>query len=118
VTSPSSRPELRADAAAPLTSNDTLDEVLEQVKPRLRGLLHAGMAPLALGAGIVLLSLAPTSDGVLGAAVFLAASVLLFGTSALYHRRTWSPRGEAVMRRMDTPTSTCLSRPATPRWPC
>jgi hemolysin III len=27
--------------------------------------------------------------------------VLLFGTSGLYHRRTWGDRGEAVMRRLD-----------------
>jgi hemolysin III len=80
---------------------DAVDEVLAEVKPRLRGWLHAGMAPLALAAGIVLVVLAPTSTGRVGGAVFLAASVLLFGTSGLYHRRTWGPRGEAVMRRMD-----------------
>jgi len=76
-------------------------EVLATVKPRLRGWLHAGTAPLALAAGIVLVALAPTSTGRLGAAVFLAGSVLLFGTSGLYHRRTWGHRGEAVMRRLD-----------------
>lgn len=75
--------------------------VLAEVKPRLRGWLHAGTAPLALVAGIVLVWLAPTSLGKTGGAVFLAASVLLFGTSALYHRRTWGARGEAVMRRLD-----------------
>ncbi len=105
MTSPPVGPELRAEPSAPithpLTPNDALTDVLEQVKPRLRGWLHAGMAPLSLAAGIVLLSLAPTSAGVFGAAVFLAASVLLFGTSAVYHRRTWGVRGEAVMRRMD-----------------
>lgn len=76
-------------------------EVVQQVKPHLRGWLHAGMAPLALAAGIVLVVLAPTSAGVVGGAVFLAASVLLFGTSGLYHRFYWGPRGEAVLRRMD-----------------
>jgi hemolysin III len=76
-------------------------EVLAEVKPRLRGWLHLAMAPLALLAGIVLVGLAPTAPGRAGGAVFLAASVLLFGTSALYHRRRWGPRGDAVMRRMD-----------------
>jgi hemolysin III len=71
------------------------------VKPRLRGWLHAGTAPIALAAGIVLVALAPTHLGAVGGAVFLAASVLLFGTSAIYHRFTWGPRGEAVLRRMD-----------------
>ena len=59
------------------------------------------MAPLALAAGIVLVGLAPTGRRPIGGAVFLAASVLLFGTSAIYHRCTWGPRGEAVLRRMD-----------------
>src|SRR4051794_41821127 len=75
-------------------------EVLAQVKPRLRGWLHVAMAPLALLAGIVLVALAPTPAGRAGGAVFLAASVLLFGTSALYHRRAWGPRGEAVVGRV------------------
>ena len=76
-------------------------EVVREVKPRLRGWLHTAMAPLALAAGIVLVVLAPTERGVVGGAVFLAASVLLFATSALYHRFSWGPRGEAVLRRLD-----------------
>jgi hypothetical protein len=86
-------------AAQPLPG--PLDEVVSSVKPRLRGWLHAGASPLALAAGIVLISQAPTSAGVIGGVVFLTASVLLFGTSGLYHRFTWSRRGEAVLRRMD-----------------
>ena len=76
-------------------------EVVQAVKPRLRGWLHAGAAPLALVAGIVLVSLAPTGLGRLGGTVFLAASVLLFGTSALYHRRTWRQPWDGVLRRLD-----------------
>ena len=38
-------------------------EVVQAVKPRLRGWLHAGAAPLALAAGIVLVALAPTESG-------------------------------------------------------
>ena len=71
------------------------------MKPRLRGWLHAGTAPLALAAGIVLVSLAPTSAGRIGGAVFLAASVLLFGTSGIYHRGPGVARGEAILRRLD-----------------
>jgi hemolysin III len=80
---------------------DPVTEVLAAVKPRLRGWLHAGMTPLAVAAGVVLIVLAPTELGRLGGAVFLAASVMLYGTSGLYHRRTWGPRGEAILRRMD-----------------
>ena len=59
------------------------------------------MAPLALAAGVVLVAVAPTPNGVVGGAVFLAASVLLFGTSGVYHRGTWGRRGEAVLQRLD-----------------
>jgi hemolysin III len=59
------------------------------------------MAPLALAAGIVLISLAATPAGVIGGAVFLTASVLLFGTSGVYHRGTWGMRGHAIFRRLD-----------------
>jgi hemolysin III len=70
-----------------------LTEVFAVVTPRLRGWLHAAMAPVALAAGIVLVCLAATPAAVVGAAVFLAASVLLFGTSGVYHRGTWSALG-------------------------
>ncbi len=85
----------------PAALQDPPLEVVRPLKPKLRGWLHTGMAPLALAAGIVLVALAPTTAGVVGGAVFLAASVLLFGTSGLYHRFYWGPRGEAVLRRMD-----------------
>jgi hemolysin III len=82
-------------------SETPLTEVLEAVKPRLRGWLHTGIAPLALAAGIVLICLAATPAGVIGGAVFLAASVLLFGISGLYHRGAWGTRGAAILRRID-----------------
>ena len=83
------------------SADSALNEVLDVVKPRLRGWLHAGMAPLALAAGVVLISLAATPAGVVGGAIFLTASVLLFGTSGVYHRGTWGNRGLAILRRMD-----------------
>ena len=82
-------------------TDDLLVEVVEAVKPRLRGWLHAGMAPLALAGGIVLICLAATPAGVVGGAIFLAASVLLFGTSGVYHRGSWNARGRMILRRMD-----------------
>lgn len=90
-----SQPNPEGDTDTPLT------EVLAVVKPRLRGWLHAGMAPLALAAGIVLISLAATPAGAVGGAIFLTASVLLFGTSGVYHRGTWGTLGQAILRRMD-----------------
>ncbi|WP_372595222.1 hemolysin III family protein [Actinotalea sp.] len=71
------------------------------IKPRLRGWIHAGMAPLAIAGAIVLVSLAPTTSGKVSSAVFGAASILLFGISAVYHRGNWSVRTTAVLRRLD-----------------
>jgi hemolysin III len=89
------------DESAQQQLPDPMDELIRQVTPRLRGWLHAGAAPLALAAGIVLISVAPTAAGVVGGSVFVAASVLLFGTSGIYHRFTWGRRGHAVLRRLD-----------------
>ena len=89
---------VRADDHGPA---EKLGEVARLVKPKLRGWLHAGMAPLATAGGIVLVALAPDAGARAAAAIYLAASLLLFGTSALYHRFHWGPRGEAVLRRMD-----------------
>lgn len=94
------------------TTGDAVAETLDQasesarelaayVKPRLRGWLHLGMAPLALAASVVLIVLAPTTRGRIGALVFGISAVLLFTTSAVYHRGRWSPRVQAVLKRWD-----------------
>lgn len=86
----------------PESSDGVTAEVIAQVKPHLRGWLHAAMTPLAALAGVVLIVAASTSAGAIGGAIYLAASLLLFGTSAVYHRGSpWGPRSEAVLRRMD-----------------
>jgi hemolysin III len=81
-------------------AHQVADQVAE-VKPHLRGWLHLGTAPLTLAAGIVLIVLSPTAATRLGSAVYVASSVLLFTTSAVYHRGRWSPRVGAVLRRAD-----------------
>lgn len=77
------------------------DNLIDAVKPRLRGWLHAGMAPLVLAGAIVLVALAPTTAGKVTTAIFGLSSILLFGVSAVYHRGTWSPRVTGVLRRLD-----------------
>ena len=67
----------------------------------MRGWLHAGMFPLALAGGIVLLAFSRSASVAAACAVYAVAALLLFGTSAVYHRGTWGPRGEAVLRRLD-----------------
>ncbi len=76
-------------------------EILHEVKPKLRGWLHAAIAPVTLVAGIVLILRTPSSSVRLGLTAFVVSAVVLFGVSALYHRRTWSPRMRDRLRRFD-----------------
>jgi hemolysin III len=82
---------------------DSIQGTLEEVKPRLRGWLHLGTAPLALAAGLVLIALAPAGRPRLGAIVFTAAALLLFSVSAVYHRGNghWTPRVHGMLKRWD-----------------
>jgi hemolysin III len=80
---------------------DAAQDVAARVKPKLRGWLHASAVPLSLIGGILLIVYSTTTVGRVGAAVYLAASLLLFGTSATYHRFGWGKTGEAILRRLD-----------------
>ena len=71
------------------------------VKPKLRGWLHLGMAPVAFIIGLTFTVFAPTLTGRIGCGIYTLAAVQLFGTSAVYHRGTWSPRANAMFRRID-----------------
>jgi hemolysin III len=82
-------------------SDSAVETVAAVVKPRMRGWLHAGMVPLALAAGIVLIALAPTTPARIAAVVYSVSAWLLFGTSAVYHRGKWSPRVAGVLKRCD-----------------
>lgn len=70
-------------------------------KPRLRGVSHqyAFYAAAVLGTALVLL--AEGARARVGASVYSAGICGLFGTSALYHRRSWSPAAARWMRRAD-----------------
>jgi hemolysin III len=76
-------------------------EMLDEVKPKLRGWLHAASAPLTLVAGVVLILLSPDAATRLGSAIFAASALMLFTVSAVYHRGTWSPQVWAFLRRFD-----------------
>ncbi|MEO5653638.1 MAG: hemolysin III family protein [Marmoricola sp.] len=75
--------------------------VKDEVKPRLRGWLHAGITPLALAAGTVLITLSPDTKTRVGSSVFAFTALLLFTVSAIYHRGNWSERTWAFLRRFD-----------------
>jgi len=59
------------------------------------------MFPLALAAGIVLVALAGGARATVACAIYASTAALLFGVSAAYHRFTWSPRANAVLKRLD-----------------
>jgi hemolysin III len=80
---------------------ERVHELKEEVKPKLRGWLHAATAPLALAAGIVLIVLSPTLTTRVGSAVFAGSALALFAVSAVYNVGRWSPRTHAILRRLD-----------------
>jgi len=79
----------------------TVTEALDAVKPRLRGWLHAVVAPLAALAGILLVVRAESTSAKIVSAVFCFGSVLLFGVSAAYHTRTWPEPVRLFLKRWD-----------------
>jgi hemolysin III len=102
------------------------------VKPRMRGWLHLWSFAVSIAACATLIAV---SASLVGAGAALATSVYsvtilgLFGTSALYHRRTWrNPRSRAIMKRLDhsmiflfiagtyTPVAALTMEPATARF--
>jgi hemolysin III len=77
------------------------DGLRTALKPRLRGVLHQAAFAISLVTGTVLICLSDGGRERVAASVYAGSVALLFGTSAAYHRRTWSPRGHAVMARLD-----------------
>ena len=77
-----------------------MSESVLRVKPRLRGVSHQFACFVALGAGAVLVALAPVGAK-LATAIYALALVSLFAISALYHRPTWSASARQRMRRLD-----------------
>lgn len=75
--------------------------VVQETKPTLRGWLHAGILPIVIAGGVVLIVLAQGAAGKVAASIFFASSFLLFGNSALYHRFNWKPKTKLVLKRID-----------------
>lgn len=71
------------------------------VKPLLRGVSHQVAFFVALAMAILLGLEAHGAAGISGAVVFGVSVALMFGTSALYHRVTWSVPARRWMRRLD-----------------
>jgi hemolysin III len=72
-----------------------------EVRPLMRGTLHAGAALLAPAALVVLMLLADTPSGYTGAAIFASCLIVVYSTSAAYHLAPWPAALRGVMKRLD-----------------
>ena len=70
-------------------------------RPLLRGVLHFYAAIAAVVGAAVLLLVAGSARAYVGGAILAASLILLYGTSAAYHRITWTPLMRGLMRRLD-----------------
>ena len=70
-------------------------------RPLLRGMLHLAALFAAITGAVALLLLAESARDYVSSAVFSTSLILLYGTSAVYHRVTWSAYGRGLMRRLD-----------------
>lgn len=77
---------------------------VEELKPRLRGLLHAYAFWFALVAAVVLIVVAPSASARVGAVIYGVGLCALFGVSGTYHRWKGNPRWKPILRRLDHST--------------
>ncbi len=97
-----SRPTPHAAGTAVVDAvHGAVEAVVDAVKPRLRGVLHEAAFAVSLVTGTALVILAQGARATTAAAVYAVSVALLFGTSAAYHRGSWSPRAREVMERLD-----------------
>ncbi len=78
-----------------------VNELTAALKPRLRGVLHEAAFAVSLVTGTALVCLSDAGRERIAATVYAVSVALLFGTSAAYHRGSWSGRSEEVMKRLD-----------------
>ena len=70
-------------------------------RPLLRGWLHVGAFCGWLVGGPFLIAAGPDAGAKAALAVYVAAMLVMFGTSAAFHRVRWSARARRRMRRAD-----------------
>ena len=73
----------------------------EPLPPHLRGWLHLVCFVLSVPAGAIAIAGAQTGRARLAGTVYAIGMTAMFGVSATYHRRKWSPAGRRRMRRLD-----------------
>src|SRR5215467_14372798 len=86
-----------------LSDNDGVVGASEPVleRPLLRGVFHQVGFSVSLVVGTLLIVGADGAREHVSAAVFAGAVAVCFGSSALYHRITWTARLRLWMRRLD-----------------
>ncbi len=70
-------------------------------RPKLRGIIHLVMSPLALVAGLTLITITSEFRGRVTLTIFTLTAVSLFTCSTIYHRVPWGPSAKAIWRRID-----------------
>jgi hemolysin III len=70
-------------------------------RPVWRGRMHAWAFFLTIPAGVLLIGAADGVVATVGASIYVATLLALFGTSASYHRLTHNTRAREVMQRLD-----------------
>lgn len=85
----------------PLLEVAEVDAAVEETKPTWRGWIHAGVFPISIVAGIILVLSAQGAAAKWSSTVFVLTSMLLFGNSALYHRFSWRPKVRLLLKRID-----------------
>jgi hemolysin III len=75
--------------------------VVQETKPTLRGWLHAGILPIVIAGGVLLIVFGEGTAAKVAGSIFFACSFLLFGNSALYHRFNWKPKTKLALKRID-----------------
>lgn len=83
------------------TNRSEVDPKALLTKPRARGWIHLVATPLVLIATMLSVAVPETFHERFSVAIFGICSVVLFGSSAVYHRGNWSPRVTAALRRLD-----------------
>jgi hemolysin III len=70
-------------------------------RPVWRGRMHAWAFFAAIPAGVALIVVADGAAATTAAAIYIGSLLLVFGTSATYHRVAEGPRAREVMQRLD-----------------
>ena len=82
-------------------SETLIEHAAAVLKPKLRGWLHFGAAPMSLVLGLWLMVVTPDQGLRAAVAVYVLTTVLLFGVSASYHLGAGRPSVNAFLRRLD-----------------